>query len=146
MFKLKTFCCSVAKSFLTFCDLMDSSMPGFPVLHYVLEFAHMFIELVMPSNHLILCHPLLLLSCPQSFLASGSFPVSQLFTSGDQSTGTSASASVLPMSIQGRFPLRSTGSISAVQGTLRSLLQHHSSKASILYALPSLRSSSHNHV
>ena len=56
----------------------------------------------MPSKHLILCHPLLL---PQSFLASGSFPVSQFFTSGGQSTGASASASVLPMNIQGWFPL-----------------------------------------
>ena len=56
----------------------------------------------MPSKHLILCHPLLL---PQSFLASGSFPVSQFFTSGGQSTGASASVSVLPMNIQGWFPL-----------------------------------------
>ena len=50
------------------------------------------IESLMPSNHLILCHPLLLL---QSFPASGSFPMSQLFTSGSQSIGASASASVL---------------------------------------------------
>ena len=50
-------------------------------------------------------------SCPQSFLASGSFPMSQLFTSSDQSTGPSASASVLPMSIQCWFPLGLTGLI-----------------------------------
>ena len=56
------------------------------------------IESVMPSNHLILCCPLLL---PSSFPASGSFLVSQLFTSGGQSIGVSASASVLPMNIQG---------------------------------------------
>ena len=49
---------------------------------------------------------------PQSFPASGTFPVSWLFTSGDQNTGASASASVLPMSIQGLFPLRLTGLIS----------------------------------
>ena len=54
--------------------------------------------LVMPSNHLILCSPLLLLL--QSFPASGSFPVNQLFTSSDQSIGVSASTSVLPMNIQ----------------------------------------------
>ena len=54
-------------------------------------------ELVIPSNHIILCHPLLLLS--QSFPASGYFLVSWLFTSGGQSIGVSASASVLPMSI-----------------------------------------------
>ena len=53
----------------------------------------MSIESVMPSNHLILCRPLLLL--PQSLPASGSFPVSQFFPSGGQSVGASASASVL---------------------------------------------------
>ena len=58
----------------------------------------MSIELVMPSSHLILCCPLLL--CLQSFPASGSFRMSQLFTSGGQSIGVSDSASVLPMNIQ----------------------------------------------
>jgi len=58
----------------------------------------MSIELVMPSNHLILCRPLLLL--PSIFPASGSFQMSQFFTSGGQSIGVSASASVLPMNIQ----------------------------------------------
>ena len=53
------------------------------------------IESVMPSSYLILCRPLL--SCPQSLPASGSFPMSQLFTWGGQSMGVSASASVLPM-------------------------------------------------
>ena len=51
-------------------------------------------------------------SCPQSFPASGSFPLSQLFTSGGQNIGDSVSASVLPMSIQGWFLLRLTGLIS----------------------------------
>ena len=55
----------------------------------------MSIESMMPSNHLILCHPLLLLS--SIFQASGSFPMSQFFTSGGQSIGVSASASVLPI-------------------------------------------------
>ena len=59
-------------------------------------------------------------SCPQSFPASGSFPVSQLFTSGGQSIGASASASVLPVNTQDRFPLGWTGWISAVQGTVKS--------------------------
>ena len=62
----------------------------------------MSIESVMPSNHLILCHPLLLL---QSFPASGSFQMSQLFASGGQSIGVSASTSVLPMNIQDWSPL-----------------------------------------
>ena len=74
-----------------------------------------FIESVMPSSHLILCHPILchpLLPCPQSFPASGSFPKNQFFTSGGQSTGLSASASVLPMNVQDWFPLGWTDWIS----------------------------------
>ena len=65
-------CCSIAKSGLTLCDPMDCSTPGFPVLHYLPEFAQTHVhwvsdaiqpsfESVMPSNHLILCHHLLLL-------------------------------------------------------------------------------------
>ena len=63
----------------------------------------MSIESVMPSNHLILCCPLLLL--PSTFPVSESFPMNQFFASGGQSVGVSASASVLPMNIQGWFPL-----------------------------------------
>ena len=66
-------------------------------------------ESVIPSNHLILCCPFSY--CPQSFIASGSFP-SRLFTSGGQSIGALASASDLPMNIQGWFPLGLTGLIS----------------------------------
>ena len=70
----------------------------------------MFIELVMPSNHLFLCCPLLLLS---SILPSiRVFPVTQFFASDDQSIGASASASVLPMNIQDWFILRFTGLVS----------------------------------
>ena len=61
-------------------------------------------ELVIPSNHLIPFS-----SCLLSFPASGCFPVSQFFTSGGQSIGVSASASVLPMNIQDWFPLGLTG-------------------------------------
>ena len=67
-----------------------------------------------------------------SFPASGSFPMSQFFASGDQNIGISASTSVLPMNIQDWFPLGWTANLLAVQGTLNNLLQHHSSKASIL--------------
>ena len=67
----------------------------------------MSIESVMPSSHLILCHPLLLL--PPIPPRIGSFPMSQLFTSGGQSIGVSASASVLPMNTQDRSPLGWTG-------------------------------------
>ena len=73
--------------------------------------------------------------CFQSFPASGSFPMSWLFTSGSQSIGDAASASVLPMNIQGWLPLGMTDwfHLFAVQGTLKSLLQHHNLKASILW-------------
>ena len=71
--------------------------------------------------------------CLQSYPALGSFPMSHLFTSGGQSIGASDSASVLPMNIQYWFSLGLTGfDLLAVQETLKSLLQHHSSKASIL--------------
>ena len=70
----------------------------------------MSIESVMPSNHLILCHPLL--PSPKSFPASGAFEMSQIFASGGQSIGVSASASVLPMNTQDWSPLRWTDWIS----------------------------------
>ena len=69
----------------------------------------MFIELVMLSNHLILCRPL---SCLQSFPTSGSFAMSQLFSSGGQNIVVSASTSVLPVNTQDWFPLGWTGWIS----------------------------------
>ena len=70
----------------------------------------MFIESVMPSNHLILCHPFS--SHLQSFPASGSFQMSQFFATSGQSIGVSASASVLPMNTQDWFPLGWTSWIS----------------------------------
>ena len=91
--------CSVAQSCLTLRDSMDCSIPGFPVLHHFLEFAQlMSIESVMPSNHLILCHPLLFLPSGRD-PASGSFPLSWPFVSCGQSIGASASSSVLPIDI-----------------------------------------------
>ena len=84
------------------------------------------------------CHPtitssiVLFSSCLQSFPASGSFPMSQLLASDGQSTRVSASASVLPMNIQS-FSFRIDWfDLCAIQGTLKSLLQHQSLKASIL--------------
>ena len=89
---------------------MDCCMPGFSLLFTISQSWLKLVstELMMSSHHLILCHPLS--SCLQSFPASGSFLLSQLFSSGDQSFG--ASASVLPINIQGRFPLELTGLIS----------------------------------
>ena len=86
---------------------------------------------VMPSNHLILCH--LLFLPPSIFPSIRVFSNELVFASGGQSTGVSASASVFPMNIQDRFSLGWTWlDLLAVQGTLKSLLQHHGSKASIL--------------
>ena len=70
-------------------------------------------------------------SCPQSLPASGSFPISQLFTWGGQSIGVSALAAILPMNTQD-WSLEWTGWISLQSKGLSSLLQHHSSEASIL--------------
>ena len=93
---------SVAQSCLILCDPMNCSTPGLPVHHQPGSLPKlMSIESVMPSNHLILCHPLLLLSIP----ASGSFQMSQLFASGGQRIGVSALASVLPVNTQDWSPL-----------------------------------------
>ena len=92
----------------------------------------MSIASVMPSNHLIFCCPFS--SCLQSLPASGSFLMSPFFISGGQSIGISALAPLLPMKGQDWFPLTWTDwlTLLALQGTLKSLLQHHSLKASIL--------------
>ena len=87
------------------------------------------IESAMLSNHLILCCPFSF--CLYSFSALGSLPVSQLFASGGQIIGASASASVL-MNIQGWSLLGLTGLILQSQG-FSSLFLHHNSKASVLW-------------
>ena len=89
--------CLVTQLCLTPCNPMDCSMPGFLVLCYLLEFAQ--IESMMPSNHLILCWPLLLL--PSIFSSIRVFSNELVFASGGQNIGASASASVLPMNTQG---------------------------------------------
>ena len=104
----------------------------------------MSIESVMPRNHLILCHPLLLL--PSIFSGTGSFQMSQFFTLGGQSIGVSASTSVLPMNTEDWSPLGWTGWISLQsKGLSKSLLQHHNSKESVLrcsafFMIPALTS------
>ena len=108
---------SVAQSYPTLCDPTDCSMPGFLVHHQLLSLLKlMSIKSVMPS---ILSSVVPFSSCLQSFAASGSFLMSQLFASGDQSIGASASASVLPMNIQDWFPLGfDCFDLLAVQGTI----------------------------
>ena len=83
----------------------------------------MSIESVMPSNHLILCRPLLLLT--SVFPSIWVFSSESVLVSGGQSIGTSASASVLPKNIQDWFPLGLTGLISLQFKGLSSLLKHH---------------------
>ena len=104
----------------------------------------MSIESVMPCNHLTLCHSLLLL--PQSFPASGSFPMSQFFASHGQSIGISASAFVPPMNIQDWFPLGLISLISLQSKGLWTVFSNTTvQKHQFFSAQPSLRSSSHIH-
>ena len=93
------------------------------------------------------CHPTILSfsSFPQSFPASGSFPMSQFFTSGGQSIGVSASASVLPMNIQDWFPFRLTGFISLHSKGFSSLSNTTVQKHQFFGTKLSLESSSHIH-
>ena len=98
---------SVAQSCPTLCDPMNRSTPGLPVHHQLLEFTQTHAHWVGDA---ILCRPLLLL--PQSLPASGSFPMSQLFTWGGQSIGVPASASLLPINTQDWSPLGWTSWIS----------------------------------
>ena len=104
-------CCSLAQSCPALYNPMDCSMPGFLDLQYLSEFAQTHVHWVSDTSQPF--HPLSpLLLLPSIFTASEACPMSQLFTSGGQSSGASASASVLPMNIQGWFPLGLTGLIS----------------------------------
>ena len=96
----------------TLCDPMASSMPDLPVHHQLPEFTQIQVQWV--SDAIQPSHPLSAPSppCLQSFPASGSFKMSQLFTSGGQSIGVSASASVLPVNVQDLFPVGWTDWIS----------------------------------
>ena len=101
------------------------------------------IELMMLFNNPILCCPLLL---PSVFPASWSLPVSQLFTSGSQSIGASALASVLPMNIQDWFPLELTGLISLQSKGLSRVFSNTTvQKHQFFSAQFSLWSNCHNH-
>ena len=103
-------CCLVTQSYQILCDTMDCSMLGLPVLHHLLELAQTHVHWVGDAIQPSISSSVIPFSfCLQSFPASGSFLISRLFA-GDQSIGTSAS--VLPMNIQGWFPLGLTGLIS----------------------------------
>ena len=123
---------SVAQSCLTLCDPMKRSTPGLPVHHQLLEFTQTHVHRVkMPSNHLILCRPLLLLP--------SIFPSIRVFSNESvlrirQPKYWNFSFNISPSNEHpGLISFRMDGlDLLAVQGTLKSLLQHHSSKASIL--------------
>ena len=109
-------CCSVqfssvAQSCPTLCDLMDCSMPGFPVHHQLPAYSNSC--LLNRWHHTIISSSVVpFSSCLQSFPASASFPMSQIFASGGQSIEVATSASVFPVNIQDWFPLGLTGWIS----------------------------------
>ena len=135
-------CCSVTQSCLTLCDPMNCSTPGFHVLHY-----HQSYSYSCPLSQW--CHPVIsssvtpFSSCPQTFPASESLPTIRLFTSGGQSIGASASASVLPMNIQGWFPLGWTGLILQSKGVSRVFSNIAVQKHQFFGTQPSLRSNFH---
>ena len=124
-------CCSVTKACLTLCDPTDCSMPGLPVPIFWSSPKFVLIELVMLSNHLILCHPLLLLP--------SIFPSIRVFSSESVlrirwPKYWNCSFNISPSNeYSGLISFRMDWlDLLAVQGTLKSLLQHHTSKASIL--------------
>ena len=133
---------SVAQSCPTPCDPMNCSTPGLPVHHQLLEFTqthvHWVCDAIQPS------YPLSSPSPPASNPSQHQslFPMSQLFAWGGQSIGVSALASVLPMNIQDWFLLGLTGLISLLSKGFSRVLQHHSSKASIIWCSPILQCSS----
>ena len=110
VFSVTSFCSSAAQLFPTLYDPMDCSTPGFPVPHLqelVQAHVHRVGDAIQPPHPLVVPFSSCLQSCP----ASGSFLMSQLFTSCGQSIGASLSASVLPVNIQDSFPLGLTGLI-----------------------------------
>ena len=137
---------SVAQSCLTLCNPMDCSKPGFPVHHQLLDLAqthvHWVGDAIQPS-----C-PLSSPSPPAFNLSQHQCPflMSQFFTSGAQSIGASASASVHPMNIQDRFPLLLTGLISLKsKGLSRVFSSTKVQKHQFFSAQLSLGSNSHIH-
>ena len=127
---------------------MDCSTPGLPVHHQLPDSTQTRLyqvgDAIQPS-HPLSSSVILFSSCPQSFPASGSFPMSQLFASGGQNIGV-FSFNISPSNEHsGLISFRADWlDLLAVQGTLKSFLQHHSSKASILLYGPTL-TSIHDH-
>ena len=127
----KNCCFSIVQSCLTLCSPMKCSTPDFPVLHHLLEFSQLTsLEMVMPSNHVIHCHPLLLL--PSIFPSMRVFSnESALHIRWQKYWSFSISPSTEYLGLT--FFRIDWFDLLVVQGTLKSLLQHHSLKASILW-------------
>ena len=142
---LQPHCCSVTKLCLIICKAMDCITQAFPVLHYLPESAQTHAtESMMPSNHLIFCHSLLFL--PSIFPSISVFP------------NESALCIRLPKDWSFSFSISPSNDYSvlvsfridwfdllAVQGTLKSLLQNHSSKASVLWGSAFFMANTHIH-
>ena len=126
---------------LTLCNSMDYSIPGFPVHHQLPELAQTHLHRVSDT---ISSSVVPFSSCLQSFPESGSFPRNQFFASGGQIVGPSASGSVLPMNIQGSFPLGLTSLISLQSKGLSGVLSN-SSKASVLWSSANCMLNCHIH-
>ena len=129
----------------TLCDPINCSTPGFPVLHYLPEFAQTHVHWV--SDAIQLAHPL-----PPHLLLPSIFPSIRVFSNelalhiSDQSIGASALSSVLSMSIQDRFPLELTGLVSLQsKGLSRVFSSTTIWKHQFFSTQPSLRSNSHIH-
>ena len=123
---------TTALSHIRLCDPMDCSTPGYPAHQQLLEFIQTHVHWV--GDAIQLFHPLSSPSPPSPNPSQHqSFPMSQLFTWGGQNAGVSALASFLPKNTQDWSIRMDWLDLLAIQGTLKSLLQHHSSKASILW-------------
>ena len=124
-------CCLVPESCLILCNCMDCSSPGYPVLHYLPEFAQIHVHWVSHvSNHLICCHSLLLLPSVfpsiRAFSNESALPIRWPKYWSFSISPSNEYSGLISFKID-KFDLL------AVQGTLKSLLQHHKSKASVLH-------------
>ena len=139
-------CCSIIQSCPMLCNPMDCSTSDLPVPYYLPDLAQIHVHWAGWCHPTILSSVVHFSSCLQSFPASGPFPVSQVFPSGGQSIGVSASASVLPMNIQGWSPSEWTGWISLQSKGLSRVLSNATlQKHQFFSTQPSLWSNTHIH-
>ena len=138
-------CCSVTQSCPTLCNPMDSSAPGLPVAHYLLKFAQVHVHCISDTNQLT--HPLTP-SSPSALNLSQHQGLFQWFGCSQQMTKILELqlVSVLPVSIQGWFPLRLTTLISLLSKELSGVFSSTTVwRHQFFGALPSLPSSPHHH-